>query len=1067
MYFIKPLNYLLFLLIFSVSFETLSQSYINEEVSDIHSVDLLKLPPLDNKSLVRKNAKNDVNVFAEARAIAVNPKQNGTWESTKSGLSVWRQRIKSPMAFSLNLGFTEFKLEAEVSLFIYNMDKTEIFGPFTQKDNDQHLQLWTPMVSGDEIVIEVQGPLDKIEKSKILISSVNHDFVDLKTKMLSGSCNIDVVCSEADGFGIIDNYRDIISSVGAYTLNGINQCSGMLINNTAKDCKPYFITADHCDITTSNASSVVVYWNYENQTCRQPNSVASGLPGNGRRTQFNSGSILRANSIFSDFALIEMDDPIDPTLNLYFAGWDLSGELTDTSICIHHPNVEEKRISFDFDRTVYESGNDLTEFIRVLDWDMGTTEPGSSGAPIFNSRKQFIGQLNGGFAACGNNEYDRFGYINYAWDRNASSTNSLKSWLDPLGFEVQSLQGIFCGLNLQLSQTQFNVCKSKPDEVVVDILPSIFFDLNLDYDIVDSPEGLTVTFKNESGLGSELNSVIINGFENLESGDYTIIISADDGINIIDATITFSLFDEIPNIPRLKEPIDNSDDILFETTLKISRSSATQNVFQVSTDPNFSNIIFDEITQFVLIDVSNLSPGTLYYWRASSINVCGETEWSEVFSFKTASSFCTFLTSSNEALTIDEDIETTVNSEISINYPIRLQDVNVQNVKGTHTYIEDLAFKLTFNQNEVLLATELCGNFDDFNFGFDDESENFQIDCPPIEGKLYTSVESLEIFNGMLAGGIWTLSIDDMVRNDGGLFEEWTVKVCFDESDLPAIIPEYHKYNYCENQLLTINAYYNSKDIDNFDLVVFDEEAQNVLNSYTITSDKENQLSLDINTQLLLGPEHNLQIGLRNKENLEIIAISMIDLVNSGSEKIINITSPVNNEILPFDGFNIITWSDDFEGTTLVELSTDIQFGNIVYSQNVLNDNSLDVSGLSFLPGAYYLRVRKQFDCGLVPSQVISFSIDESNGIEETGLFQIDIYPNPAKNLIYIKNEVEFEQRTLVQLFDLTGRYFEPKLQFVSSHLVVLDLSQYNEGLYIVKIKKEGNTFEKLIFKSN
>ena len=145
----------------------------------------------------------------------------------------------------------------------------------------------------------------------------------------------------------------------------------MLINNTAMDCKPYFITANHCDISEANAVTVVVYWNFENQSCRQPNSVESGSNGNGPRSQFNSGAILRANSITSDFALIELDDPIDPILNLYFSGWDLSGELTDTSICIHHPNVEEKRISFDFDPMIYESGTDQTDFVRVLDWDLG------------------------------------------------------------------------------------------------------------------------------------------------------------------------------------------------------------------------------------------------------------------------------------------------------------------------------------------------------------------------------------------------------------------------------------------------------------------------------------------------------------------------------------------------------------------------------------------------------------------------------------------------------------------------------------------------------------------------
>ena len=39
-------------------------------------------------------------------------------------------------------------------------------------------------------------------------------------------------------------------------------------NNTARDKRPYFVTAAHCGISTANAASLVVYWNYQNSTCR-------------------------------------------------------------------------------------------------------------------------------------------------------------------------------------------------------------------------------------------------------------------------------------------------------------------------------------------------------------------------------------------------------------------------------------------------------------------------------------------------------------------------------------------------------------------------------------------------------------------------------------------------------------------------------------------------------------------------------------------------------------------------------------------------------------------------------
>jgi hypothetical protein len=151
-------------------------------------------------------------------------------------------------------------------------------------------------------------------------------------------------------------------------VGGIDFCSGTLINNARNDCTPYFLTAEHCSITTNNQSSVVVYWNYQNSTCREPGSNASGGIGNGLRNQFNSGAVIRADLQDSDFSLLELDDPIDPAFDLYFAGWSREFELPDSSVCIHHPGVEEKRISFDFDRLIYDntlnSSRDTTH-IRV------------------------------------------------------------------------------------------------------------------------------------------------------------------------------------------------------------------------------------------------------------------------------------------------------------------------------------------------------------------------------------------------------------------------------------------------------------------------------------------------------------------------------------------------------------------------------------------------------------------------------------------------------------------------------------------------------------------------------
>ena len=159
-------------------------------------------------------------------------------------------------------------------------------------------------------MVEVALPPGTADDLGLEIGSVNRGFLDIfdtsSNKQLS--CNIDVICSEADA------YRDVIRSVARILIGGSGLCSGALLNNTAEDGKPYFLTADHCGITARNAASVVAYWNYESPTC--------GVLSGGSLNQFQTGAYFRAGHGVSDFTLIELDDTPDPGYNVFFAGWN-------------------------------------------------------------------------------------------------------------------------------------------------------------------------------------------------------------------------------------------------------------------------------------------------------------------------------------------------------------------------------------------------------------------------------------------------------------------------------------------------------------------------------------------------------------------------------------------------------------------------------------------------------------------------------------------------------------------------------------------------------------------------
>ena len=429
------------------------------QVSSQDEPDLI-LPILDHDELLL-NAKAEEKVgrrvFATARLVDVAPHSAGKWE-VSGDEARWDFTLRSEGARSLNLGFSEFRLPPGGALTIRDPSGESKPVTFTDRDHDTHGQLWTPLFATDTLHLALSVPAPLASEVRLRLSKSNHGFRPPTQQRnekaigdgISGSCNIDVICDadENSTFGpVINLFRDQIRATAAYTLAGVETCSGALINNTANDLKPYFLTANHCGISPANAASVVVYWNFENSVCRTPGSVSSGEDGDGPITEFNSGSIFRAARVNSDFCLIELDDPVDASTSPYYTGWDRSGDNPSSVVGIHHPAVSEKRISFEFDSTTTTDGfsNSTTSsgtHVRVSDWDFGTTEGGSSGSPLFDDRGRLIGQLEGGGAACGNDLSDWYGRFSRSWADGGSAATQLSDWLDPAQTGLVEIEGI-------------------------------------------------------------------------------------------------------------------------------------------------------------------------------------------------------------------------------------------------------------------------------------------------------------------------------------------------------------------------------------------------------------------------------------------------------------------------------------------------------------------------------------------------------------------------------------------------------------------------------------------------
>ena len=1050
--------YKLFLIVFLVllSLQLFGQDDgLSRDIDDLQESDQFVLPAMDHQRLIDhydQDSKAGPLRFAEPRDVHINPNKDGIWEYTRNNKLIWRYYIKSTGAYSINLGFSEYQLPASASLYIYSPDKQEVVGPFGQKDNDKHLQLWTPVIKGDELIIELQLDASD-EEYKLLLSRINHDFRDISKNLQSGSCNLDVICSAEDGWAIVDDYREIISSVGAISINGIDQCSGVLINNAKNDCKPYFLTANHCGISSSSAPSVVVYWNYENSVCRQPFSAASGQNGDGSRLQFSSGSILRANYPITDFALIELDDPVVPEYELYYAGWNREMILADTSVSIHHPNVEEKRISFEFNRLDWDPNGTDTTHLLVNDWDVGTTEGGSSGAPLFNTNSQVIGHLNGGLAACGNDDYDSYGWMGRSWEGGGERGNSLKFWLDPDNNDIRSLNGKSCNYSIIVENNYFEICGLEQDSLDIAIASSGQFEGTLEYKLIDFPIKLTGVFDFTSGQHDESNVLHVSGLSRVLDNELEFKIEITDGINAAQAEIQIIVENNEAIIPETISPPSNAVDQSINLFLEVTNIPGSEFRYQLSTDDQFTSIVIDELSSSEKLFVKNLKPNENYYWRVQSINFCGHSEWSDISFFSTAFVFCTTLYSFDGPMEISSTSPETINSVINIPYGVIVEDINVLNVQGSHEYISDLEVKLSLSNLSSTLFSDICDDEENFDLGFDDEADKSSIDCPPVDRDLYIPHTPLDVFVGTLAGGEWNLSIEDLAFLDGGEFREWTMELCFTNSPIATLVPEDHRLFICDDEPLSFSCYIDTRGIQNYQIRMFDENSEEIEIDYSQVDDR--YLIVELNdTDQFTNSKSYARLEFYDMDQNSIISQSILDITKSITIAAPEILYPENEAILNSNSFNTIEWWSEVSAAFHVQIATDVDFENIIFTQSGNEANTLNLKD-ELPPGDYFLRVILDEDKCPVISSVVAFSLTVETSTTSEIETDLNLFPNPVYESLFVKNTKD--NLSNYSIYNSRGEEFTIHVIRIQQDLIKFDLSGLTQGVYFISYRTKGS----------
>ena len=507
----KKIILFIFLLVTAVGFSQITNT--GQPYSWTNNFDLpvkkINVTPINLEKVMAEDFVNDKNKDKPYR-IGIAKDINygfdtGTWMELPNNDRVWKLNISSKDALHLSVNFDDFYLPEGATLYLYDDAKTDLLGAYTSVNNNKSNQLGSWLVKGDNLWLEYYEPSNVRGEGRIHLNKIIHGYrlgkkhqsKSLQNRLNeSGNCNQDVDCPVGADFDPIKD--EVKHSVAFLNMGNGYICSGSLINNANNDKTPYFLTANHCYSDGDNFALYSMRFNWI--TSGTPRCATNASSTNGPNNFVMSGATFRARSEHSDFMLVELNNNIPASWNIRYAGWDRSDTTPSFQVGIHHPSGDIMKVCRDNDALAkinIDTGTDLvpvwlikgTSYGGGNGWDLGVTEGGSSGSPLFNQTGKVIGQLWAGSAECSglddNGDIDYYGRFARSWTGDNTNSSRLSNWLDPSNTGVTSVNTLnnTASINTSYLEDHISIFPNPSSGVITIKLMDINLSNKLTYEI--------------------------------------------------------------------------------------------------------------------------------------------------------------------------------------------------------------------------------------------------------------------------------------------------------------------------------------------------------------------------------------------------------------------------------------------------------------------------------------------------------------------------------------------------------------------------------------------------------
>ncbi|MBL3657204.1 T9SS type A sorting domain-containing protein [Fulvivirga sediminis] len=365
----------------------------------------------------------DKGAFAHLEEVDFSSEEDGEWTKVDD-VRIWRLGIQSTGASSLYLTFSS-KLGTEASIYLYGPGYKNLLAKHNLTLNRRFS---LSPIFNDSLIIEINVPASAPHKGALHIHKIYSGFAKLNQANRMATCSENINCENGD------LWQTEKRSVCKIISNG-QVSTGTLIGNTNRSDTPYLITSNHSIYNENIASEALFIFNYEANDCNDDTETPS--------YSISGGALVSTNKNL-DVSLIRLYEIPPKDIAPYYAGWSIASSPPKRSACIHHPYGKKKEVAIEYhsaSSSQYSNDYDSESAWKIDHWEIGTTEPGSSGAGLFNQDHQLTGTLTGGRASCSSPTDDYFSKLSLAWDKYQVADQQLKHWLDESNTGITAMQG--------------------------------------------------------------------------------------------------------------------------------------------------------------------------------------------------------------------------------------------------------------------------------------------------------------------------------------------------------------------------------------------------------------------------------------------------------------------------------------------------------------------------------------------------------------------------------------------------------------------------------------------------